>query len=231
MFKRHKQPSDEAISTTALINECQKLLAVVLEDEDFLEKNPPVRILHKDTKWVDGWKDDFYPAFKINVNSPSKRQQWLNLRKMLIAQVQKSIYYGQLVSDEKDSEQLREELNKTSKFESIEELKQAGAVQVIFSEISTILLRNLLLRCFNDPSDYFKGYVGLYTNMVELMNKVNLEKTTGPSALKVLFNYNARIVLGMRKKICNGELWFTDTDAGPGFFMADESELSDIFEI
>jgi hypothetical protein len=231
MFKGHKQSIDRGISETDLIDECQKLLAVVLEDEDFLEKFGSVRVLHKDTNWVDGWKDYFYPDFKTNVNSPSQRVQWLNLRKMLIAQVQKSIYYGILVSEEKDSEQLREELIKTSKFESIEELKQATAIQVIFSEISTILLRNLLLRCFNDPSDYFKGYVGLYTSMVELMNKVKSEKTTGPSALKVLFKHNALVVLGMRKKICNGELWFTDTDAGRGLFVADESELSDIFDI
>lgn len=231
MFKQHKQPSDEAIPETVLIDECQKFLAVVLEDEDSLKKSASVRILYKDTKWVDGWKDYFYPDFKINVNSPSKKQQRLNLRKMLIAQIQKDIYYGKLVSEEKDSEQLRDELVKTSKFESIEELNLTTGIQIIFSEISITLLRNLLLRCFNDPSDYYKGYVGLYTNMVELMNKVKLEKSTGPSALGVLFKHSALVVLGVRKKICNGELWFTDTDEGRGLFMADESELSDIFDI
>ena len=235
MFKHHKQPTDEGIPTTVLIDECQKLLGVVLEDEKHLEKYASVRLLHEDTNRVDAWKDYFYPDFKINVNSPSKKLQWLNLRRMLIKEIQTTITYGALFSDkfsDEDSEQLIEEYMKnikTSDFGTIEELKQFISVQFTFSEISMILLRNLFLKCFNDFSDYLDLYVRLYSNMMEQIYMLKLKKKTSADITVEyqLFELSARLVLGTRKRICNGEPWATDDG---GLFTADEKDISDIFK-
>ena len=234
MFKHHKQPVDKGIPTTALIDECQKLLGVLLEDEGHLEKYASVRLLHEDTNKVDAWKDHFYPDFKINVNSPSKNLQRLNLRKMLVKEIQTTQTYEALFSDkfsEEDSEQLIEEYMKnikTSEFEGIEGFKQFVTIQFTFSEISMILLRNLLLKCFNDFSDYLDAYVRLYSNMMGQIYMLKLKKKTSAdtSAEQVLFKLSARVVLGMRKRICNGEPCVTDDG---NFFLADEKDISDIF--
>jgi hypothetical protein len=235
MFTHLKRLIGRGISPAALVKECENFLEIVLNDREHLEKFASVRILNGDTNRVVDWKSYFYSDFKVNINSPSRRQQWLNLRKMFIRGIETTITYEKLFStefSEKDSEQLLEEYMKNIKISeigTIEEFKQFISAQFVLSEISMILLRNLLSKCFKDFSDYLDFYVRLYSNMMEQVYKIRLKRKTSAdtTADQILANHTARMVAGVRKRISEGEPWAFSNGGIP---LADEKDIPNIFK-
>lgn len=235
MFNFFKRLIGGGIRPAGLLNDCENLLEMVLNDEEQLEKFKSVRIISEDPDGIDDWKEYFYPNFKMKIESPSKKVQWLNLRKMLIQEIETLTTFESIMSVEfsrRESDQLAREYMKYFKegmpeIRTIKDFKQFMAQQYVLSELSMVCLRNILLKDFNDGSGFFNYYWELHSNMMEQGCRIRLkEKSDSDTAAEqVLAQHTARMVAGVKQKICKGEPWVSSDGGIP---LANEEEVREI---
>jgi hypothetical protein len=203
-----------ALPPRLLAASCETYLEEAMDDARVRERFLSVRVMRASPKVREEWRRRFLSEFQREVTVPTRDEQRIRLRRLLIAHDERLLRSALLLGSTLSREARAAILSGLHAGLSLEEAKRWHQDEVVFGETSVLCIRYIAGKFFADAAgdDFFPSYRDLYKLYVERSYESLLARAFDEGApLAPLVVYLERLTEEAKGRILAGDQWRGDT--------------------